>query len=238
MTMHEEIAAYILQQIKDKKLLPGDQIPTENELAKQFNASRPTVRQALERLKAQGNLVRYQGRGTFVANPKILHESTSFIAGYRKECEKKNQQLLTKVLSLKTKRADTQLAQKLAVKHMDKVICLTRLRFLCSPDEKRPVIYTTVYVPYKNFEFLLEVDFEQKSFYETMEERGYKVVHASRCLEVRTVTQEIGSALKMGAFEPAIYVSSVGKTAMEEPVEYSISYYPAGSSQFLIEIHQ
>jgi len=48
------------------KYLPGEQIPTEKEIAAQFNASRPTVGRALRDLEQHGMLVRRQGAGTFV----------------------------------------------------------------------------------------------------------------------------------------------------------------------------
>lgn len=236
---HEQIETYIRGEIEEGILVPGDQIPTELELAEQFKTSRPTVRQALELLRMEGYLVRRKGKGTFVSRPKQKHESTSFVSGYKKECEKKNQQLITRVISMRTEKADDEVAHKLGLVPGQKVVCLTRLRKIRSSvagAREKPVLYTTVYVPYQSFEFILNVDFEQKSFYETLEEHGKKVTHASRCLEVCAPEQEIRNALQLGAFEPAIFISSVGKTALEETVEYSVSYYPASNSQFLIEV--
>jgi GntR family uxuAB operon transcriptional repressor len=46
---------------------PGDRLPTERDLAKEFGASRGTVRQVLAELEAGGRIVRHVGRGTFVA---------------------------------------------------------------------------------------------------------------------------------------------------------------------------
>ena len=52
--------------IVDGKYLPGEKIPTEKEIAAQFNASRPTVGRAMRDLEQHGMLVRRQGAGTFV----------------------------------------------------------------------------------------------------------------------------------------------------------------------------
>ena len=49
---------------------------------------------------------------------------------------------------------------------------------------------------------------------------------------------EVAAALELSPFEPAIYVDSVGFDARRRRVEYAQSYYPAGSSRFLIEIDQ
>lgn len=53
--------------INGKKLLPGDQIPSENELSATFNISRMTVRQAIQELMREGIVVIRRGEGTFVS---------------------------------------------------------------------------------------------------------------------------------------------------------------------------
>jgi GntR family histidine utilization transcriptional repressor len=47
------------------------QVPSEEELAGEFGASRLTVRRALRELQDAGVLVRIQGRGTFVVGPRV-----------------------------------------------------------------------------------------------------------------------------------------------------------------------
>jgi DNA-binding LacI/PurR family transcriptional regulator len=48
---------------------PGQRLPTEHELVRQFAVSRPTVRAAMERLVNEGLLERFPGKGTFVVDP-------------------------------------------------------------------------------------------------------------------------------------------------------------------------
>lgn len=61
-------------------LEPGAGVPTERELAERFGTSRTTVRQAIAELVVDGRLERTQGRGTFVAQPKLMQvrQLTSF----------------------------------------------------------------------------------------------------------------------------------------------------------------
>lgn len=66
----EHVAAEIVRYIDERSLEPGDRIGTEDQLAKEFGVSRPTLREAL-RMLATGNLVRATkgpGGGIFVAN--------------------------------------------------------------------------------------------------------------------------------------------------------------------------
>ncbi len=45
----------------------GEQLP-ERELAKQFEVSRPSLREAIQKLEAKGLVIRKQGGGTFVCD--------------------------------------------------------------------------------------------------------------------------------------------------------------------------
>ncbi|MCB1902003.1 FadR/GntR family transcriptional regulator [Cognatazoarcus halotolerans] len=53
--------------LRDGRLAPGDQLPTEKQLADQFAVSRTVVREAIARLKADGYVETRQGAGAFVA---------------------------------------------------------------------------------------------------------------------------------------------------------------------------
>ncbi len=44
----------------------GEKLPSERELAKQFEVSRPSLREAMQRLESKGLLTRRQGGGTYV----------------------------------------------------------------------------------------------------------------------------------------------------------------------------
>jgi GntR family transcriptional regulator len=52
---------------------PGTALPTERELAEQLATSRTTVRQAISELVVEGLLVRTQGSGTYIAEPRLVH---------------------------------------------------------------------------------------------------------------------------------------------------------------------
>jgi GntR family transcriptional regulator, arabinose operon transcriptional repressor len=52
------------------RLKPNDQMPSENEIAEQYQLSRQTVRQTFGELEQEGWLFRVQGKGTYVSNPQ------------------------------------------------------------------------------------------------------------------------------------------------------------------------
>jgi GntR family transcriptional repressor for pyruvate dehydrogenase complex len=64
--VYEQIAEQIEQRILSGKLRSGDRLPTERELAEQFQASRTAVREAMKTLAQKGLVDMRPGRGTIV----------------------------------------------------------------------------------------------------------------------------------------------------------------------------
>ena len=69
-TIRDELADLI-----GVEFMPGDKIPSENELCLRFDASRTTIREALRALRSMGILEVRQGIGTFVCeNPGVVED--------------------------------------------------------------------------------------------------------------------------------------------------------------------
>ncbi|QHT62374.1 GntR family transcriptional regulator [Paenibacillus lycopersici] len=66
--LYEQIYNHLLQRIKDGELKTGDRLPSENELADQFNVSRITTKKALETLAQKKLVERIRGKGSYVSN--------------------------------------------------------------------------------------------------------------------------------------------------------------------------
>ena len=69
--LYYQLQELIKEQIESGGWKPGDRLPSETELARRYAVSRVVVRQALAILRDDGQIVRMQGRGTFVAEPKL-----------------------------------------------------------------------------------------------------------------------------------------------------------------------
>ena len=66
--LYEHIVRQIEESITRGVLKPGDQLPSERELAQQFGVSRTAVREAVRVLSEKGLVEAYSGRGTFITN--------------------------------------------------------------------------------------------------------------------------------------------------------------------------
>jgi GntR family transcriptional regulator, transcriptional repressor for pyruvate dehydrogenase complex len=65
---YEVVAERILEFIAESRLVAGDRLPTENDLAQRLNTSRAVVREAVKILSALGRIRAHKGRGLFVAD--------------------------------------------------------------------------------------------------------------------------------------------------------------------------
>src|SRR5215471_10399622 len=86
--MHRRIADDLRRQIREEHLVPGYQLPSEHELARRYTASRGTVRQALNTLKAEGAIAARRGaRWVVLAAPLVqsFSELLSFSAWARSQ---------------------------------------------------------------------------------------------------------------------------------------------------------
>ncbi|HEY8987235.1 MAG TPA: GntR family transcriptional regulator, partial [Streptomyces sp.] len=65
---YEVAAERILEFIAESRLVPGDRMPTEHDLALRLHTSRGIVRDAVKILSALGRVRTHKGRGLFVAD--------------------------------------------------------------------------------------------------------------------------------------------------------------------------
>lgn len=68
--LYKQIYEYILDKINNDELRSGDRVPSEHELANQFNVSRITTQKALDLLESHKVIERIRGKGSFVLQKK------------------------------------------------------------------------------------------------------------------------------------------------------------------------
>ena len=65
--LSDVIQSQLETMILEGSLKPGQKLPAERELAKQFDVSRPSLREAIQKLEAKQLVTRRQGGGTYVS---------------------------------------------------------------------------------------------------------------------------------------------------------------------------
>jgi len=128
-TLEERASTRLRDLIRGGTLSPGDQLPAEPELAKQFGISRPTLRAALSELIAGGLLIRRRGIGTFVStSPPQLSQGLENLMGTGQSNNLLGTKPGTIGLEVRRGRADEEIAEGLKVAPGSPVLHISRTR--------------------------------------------------------------------------------------------------------------
>ncbi len=76
--LYLQMRNYLLELIAQHKNTPGYILPSENQLAQKFNASRISAKHAYDTLEEEHLVIRQRGRGTFIAGSQDASPAVSF----------------------------------------------------------------------------------------------------------------------------------------------------------------
>ncbi|HSR48151.1 MAG TPA: GntR family transcriptional regulator [Anaerolineales bacterium] len=197
---------------------PGDRIPGEPELCREYGVSRPVVRQALQDLAAEGVILRRKGLGTFVAEPKVVSRSlVHSLVGFYQDMERKGLATETQVLDQSLQPAGESIGAKLKIPSLEPVVKITRLRSVGG----QPVVLVTSYLPYALCPGLIQVDLRGQSLYAYLErEYGLRVASGRRQIEAVLATEEESRHLNVDRGSPLLRLESISYLAGGRPMEF------------------
>ena len=212
--LYTQLYARLAEQISTGVLKPGDRLPPERELAETMNVSRITARQALDALAKKGLVYREQGRGTFVAEPKMhgLIGFTSFSEDMRQRGYHPSSQIL--IQELKTVDPD---AQKLLKQGPDELaLHLVRVRMA----DDRPVAIQSALIPQRLCPGLESIDLHNQSLYSVLrEEYDLHPAWTEAELEAISASAEEASLLNLEQGDPVLVVHGITYSDSFEIIE-------------------
>ncbi|MGK0552101.1 trehalose operon repressor [Enterococcus faecalis] len=100
MNKFHDIFLELEQQIVAGQFLPGDLLPSENQLVEKYSVSRETIRKALNLLINAGYIQKKQGKGSIVLNFKKFNFPISGVTSYKELQKSQNIKSVTKVVEL------------------------------------------------------------------------------------------------------------------------------------------
>ncbi len=165
-TKHRQITETLTRQMNQGALKPYDRLPSEKELCEQWQASRSTVRKALDQLTDRGRIFRVPGKGSFVSFPKISH-LTSQILGFSEKMRAQGLDVKTRLILREIIEPCEEIASALKLTRADRVMRIQRLRIV--RDE--PMVLQTSYMPLNLCECLMQEDLESTSLNQLIQER-------------------------------------------------------------------
>lgn len=219
--LYEQVSNYLEIMIEKGTLLPGSQIPSEQELCNLFNTSRITVRRAIKELSDKGLLDVVHGKGTFVS-AKIKKEMHFLeFGGYTDGLGDSNGGFSKKILSKGIRPADN--ADKLLFKRTEpfEVFALVRLVF----DKDGPFSLDFSYFPSDVFPGIMEkIDSTTSTFKVAREEYHIQFKYVNKIIEFLTGDVEVARLMAVPTTTPLIQVKKALSNKSGEIVHFSRYY--------------
>jgi GntR family transcriptional regulator, N-acetylglucosamine utilization regulator len=231
--LYTQIRKLLRDDITNKVLIPGQKIPSEDELAAKFGVSRMTVRQGISDLIDEGLLYRRHGVGTFVAQPHFERDHsrlTSFVESAKEE----GIDLVIHVLIADILPAKLKVAQSLSLNEGDLVVRVKTLRYVTDT----PITVHDTYVPYKLFPQLLQEDLEAQHLWEIFDSYGLRVKRAVQRLEAREADEEIARLLEVDEGFPILYKERTVYLDNGTPVEFTYCYNRGDRYSLTIQLNR
>ncbi|WP_030545069.1 GntR family transcriptional regulator [Streptomyces albus] len=214
-------------------LPPGSPVPPERTLATEFDTSRTTVRQALQELVVEGRLERIQGKGTFVAKPKVSQALQ--LTSYTEDMRAQGLEPASQLLDIGYVTADDRLAGLLDIVTGDRVLRIERLR-LASGE---PMAIETTHLSAKRFPALRRSLVKYTSLYTALAEvYGVRPAEAEETIETSLASPREAGLLGTDVGLPMLMLSRHSFDAKGAPVEWVRSVYRGDRYKFVARLQR
>lgn len=200
---------------------PGDSVPSERELSETYDISRMTARQALKELTIEGLVYREQGRGTFVANPRLV-QSLSRLTGFTEDMRERALRPGARVLQLKMTPASARAAKALKIDENMPIALLERLRLA----DGEPMAIERSHLHFDRVEEVLHENFENNSLYGSLTEKfGIIPTSAEQQIAADLCSQHRRATLKLDEGAPVLRTSRITYEQHGNPFEFAEAVY-------------
>jgi len=222
---YQEIAEELRQMAGESPA--GSVLPSEAEMSRQFDASRVTIRRALELVRDEGLIAARQGFGWFVATEPVQQSLQSLgtieseVEGVGKLSERKIEEFAYEPAPARVQR----------VLDVDQVLRVKRVNLA----DGEPFAVVTVWCPAELGANLSRRDVERRPFYELLD------------VELRGATQTIAADL-VDADDAALLGVPIGSPVLRcqrtttdrhgDPVLVSEHVFPAHRTEFVVDLPQ
>lgn len=229
---HTRLAQLIEKRVKSGEYPIGARIPSERELCEIYGVSRITVRQAIAELTERGVLNRQQGRGTFVATPRIEQSLLDHFT-FAEELRDKGLLVASTVLLQEVAEASTEQAAHLGLEQGAGVLHLVRQR----RADGEPYAIETTYLPLEHFPGVEQADFGTRSLYEVLAtDYGTRPMSARETFEPVLVRPRESQDLNVKAGSPALLLLRTTYDSTGRAVEFARALIRGDRCRMLVEL--
>lgn len=200
---YKEIADCLEKEIQRGKFDQTKKLPTEEEMIKEFEVSRNTIRKAVTQLVNRGYIYQVQGSGMFLREESVTdYINLGSLRGLTKDLKSKNVE--TKILSLHVVEADELIAKGLRCELRTQLYYVKRLRIVDDEPFSIEISYFKKdVVPYLNEEIA------SSSIYSYLiDDLKLNIGFADKVINCEKIGQESAELLHIDSFDPALIIEN------------------------------
>lgn len=204
--LYEQIKDYILHHIQTGDWESNTRIPSERDLAEQFEVSRVTVGKAIKELVRAGHLYVQIGKGTYI-NDAPMKQQIDTLTSFTEEMTIRGQSTSSHVISAYIRTVGDDTAKVLNVPTGVTVMELQRVRYV----GQRPMAIECASVLASLCPNILEShDFSRESLYAALrDDYGVQLISAEQTFEARAATEEEAYHLDLDVGAPVLAIHRV-----------------------------
>ncbi|MGR9048731.1 GntR family transcriptional regulator [Halobacillus faecis] len=206
-------------------------IPTEQELMKEFDVSRTTIRQAISILVQEGLVEKKQGRGTIV-KPRKLSGNLSQLKGFAEEVLERGQIPRSKLIRAEFKSNLHHEKSMLEVKDDEPILLIERIRLA----DEIPVALERTCWPKEIGEILMKHNLDEARYYEILENYNIYLNRASEKIAAINATIDEADALGIRGGEALLEMTRLSFGVNERPIEYTKTKYRNDQYHYSLEL--
>lgn len=225
---HARIEDWLATAIARGVLVDGDRLPPEQDLARLFEVSRMTLRQALAALESRELVTRRRGRtgGTFVSRPRIDVDLTG-LPGFTEQMARAHKRASARVVRAEPVAVSPEIAEAIWLPQDAPALLLVRVRLA----DRQPLALEHTWLPPERFPGLLDRRLTGSLYNLLAREYGVAPHTAQEWLEPVIADKEQAALLGV---EPGAALMSITRTSYDEqgvPVEHAVDLYRADRSR-------
>lgn len=226
---HQEIAADLRKQIRERELAPGAAIPSEAELCRQYGCARGTIRQAVATLRNEGLISSGQGRRSRVLDTVPTQDFDDIIS-FSQWCHNSGIEPGQETQWVTRCRANAEMATRLEINTDDPIVSVLRLRLM----DGTPAMVERLNYPLEVGKHVLVFDPDSGSIYQQLLNCGVDISHATRTIDAVGANEEDAELLGVTPGTPLLRVRRHAFTLDGTPIEASDDRYLPHMANFTV----
>ncbi|GAX47867.1 GntR family transcriptional regulator, LSA1692 subfamily [Pseudolactococcus reticulitermitis] len=219
-SIYKQVAKEVENKVKAGIYVTAQKLPSEAELAQEFNVSRLTVRKAINLLIEKKVLVKHQNTGTYVMNHHKLASGGSGLQGFNEVAKANGKTPRTEVMGVYQIDYDGKLWEELEAKAEEIIINVNRIRYL----DDLPMTVEDLYIRQKFLPEAIEETAFENSIFELIEQK-IAIAYSHQEIEAVLVDKMMSIAFEIPVGQPMFRATSNVFSVTGVPIMHDISYY-------------